>query len=152
MQNNRHIDFMRQALKQAEAAFGQDEVPVGAVIVYKDKIIAKAYNQTRLLKDPTAHAELIAVTQAANYLKNERLLNTTCYVTLEPCPMCMGAIILARVKKLVFAADDPKAGACGSVVDLAGKKKFNHTVEIEKGLLAEESSFLLKEFFKGKRR
>lgn len=132
-------------------AFEQDEVPVGAVIVYKDKIIAKAHNQTRLLNDPTAHAELIAVTQAANHLKSERLLNTTCYTTLEPCPMCMGAIILARVKKLVFAADDPKTGACGSVVDLAGNKKFNHIVEIEKGLLSKESSFLLKEFFKRKR-
>jgi tRNA(adenine34) deaminase len=143
---------MREALKQAQEAFQKDEVPIGAIIVYKDKIIAKAHNQVKLLKDPTAHAEIIAITQAANYFKNERLLDTSLYVTLEPCAMCVGALILARVKKLIFAACDPKSGVCGSVVDLTNAKLFNHRLEVKSGVLEEESALLLKEFFKKKRK
>ncbi len=146
------IQFMREALRQAQEAAEKDEVPVGAVIVYKNRIIARAHNQTRLLKDPTAHAEMIAITQAANYLKNERLLQAICYVTLEPCAMCLGALILARVKRLVFAAHDLKFGACGSVLDLVSRKLFNHRLEVKSGVLKEESAYLLKEFFKRKRK
>jgi len=149
---NRDVIFMREALKQAQKAARSDEVPVGAVIIYENKIIAKAHNQTKLLKDPTAHAEIIAITQAANFFKNERLLKTACYVTLEPCAMCIGALILARVERLVFGAFDEKFGACGSVVDLVGTKLFNHRLEVEKGILEEESAYLLREFFKKKRK
>lgn len=143
---------MREALKQAQEAAKLDEVPVGAVIVYKNRIIARAHNQTRLLKDPTAHAEMIAITQAASFLKNERLSQTVCYVTLEPCAMCVGALILARAKRLVFAASDPKFGACGSVIDLVSTKLFNHRLEVKRGVLKEEGAYLLKEFFKKKRK
>jgi len=144
-------EYMRGALKEAERALEEDEVPVGAVIVYKDRIIAKAHNQIKRLKDPTAHAEMIAITQAASYLKNERLLNSSVYVTVEPCPMCASAMVLARVKRLIYGAPDPKMGACGSVFNLANNKKLNHRIKIKKGVLAEECSRLIKDFFKKKR-
>src|SRR4030042_4731731 len=102
-----HSHYMQEALKEAVKALERDEVPVGAVIVYKNKIIARAHNQIITLKDPTAHAEMIAITQAADYLKNERLINCTLYATIEPCPMCAGASVLARIEKIVYAADDP---------------------------------------------
>ena len=143
--------YMDEAVKQASEALEKDEVPIGAIIVYKRKIIARAHNQTRMLKDPTAHAEMIALTQAASYLKNERLTNAIVYVTVEPCAMCAGALILARVKRLVYGADDPKAGACGSVLDIVRNKKLNHRIEVKKGVLAEGCGTLLKEFFKKKR-
>ncbi len=142
--------YMSEALKEAKKAFAADEVPVGAIIVHKGRAIGRAHNQIRLLKDPTAHAEMIAITQAASYLGNERLLNTTAYVTIEPCAMCAGALILARVKRLVFGASDPKAGAFGSVLDI-NKKKLNHKIAVTKGVLEEECAGLLKEFFKKKR-
>ena len=145
------ILYMSQALKEAQKAFDADEVPVGAVIVHDDRIIARAHNQIKLLKDPTAHAEMIALTQAASYLANERLINTTMYVTIEPCSMCAGALVLARVKRLVYGADDPKTGACGSVANIADNKKLNHRVKIERGALEKECAALLKEFFKKKR-
>ena len=144
-----HI-YMSEALKEAHKAFEADEVPVGAVIVHKGKIIARAHNQIKLLKDPTAHAEMIAITQAASYLKNERLLATTLYVTIEPCLMCAGALILARVDRICFGASDPKTGAFGSVFD-ANKKKLNHKISITGGVLGEDCGNLLKEFFKKKR-
>ena len=144
-----HI-YMSEALKEAHKAFEADEVPVGAVIVHKRKIIARAHNQIKLLKDPTAHAEMIAITQAASYLKNERLLATTLYVTIEPCLMCAGALILARVDRICFGASDPKTGAFGSVFD-ANKKKLNHKISITGGVLGEDCGNLLKEFFKKKR-
>ena len=122
--------YMSQALKEAKKAFDADEVAVGVIVVYKHKIIARAHNQTRLLKDPTAHAEMIALTQAANFLKSERLLNCTLYVTIEPCPMCAGALLWARIKRLVFGASDPKAGACGSVMDILGEKRLRRNNEI----------------------
>ena len=108
--------YMTEALKEAKKAFAANEVPVGAVIVYKGRIIARAHNQIIMLRDPTAHAEMIALTQAAAHLENERLLDTTVYATIEPCPMCAGAMVLGRVKRLVYGASDPKAGAAGSVI------------------------------------
>lgn len=142
---------MAEALKEARRAFEQNEVPIGAVIVYQGSIIARAHNQMRLLNDPTAHAEMIALTQAANFLKSERLLNCTLYVTIEPCPMCAGAMVLARVKRLVFAAADPKAGACGSVMDITNHKKLNHHLSVKSEVLAKEGSALMSEFFRKQR-
>ena len=143
--------YMSEALKEAQKAFDADEVPVGAVIVHKGRIIARAHNQTRLLKDPTAHAEMIAITQAASYLGNERLLNTTMYATIEPCAMCAGAMILARVDKLLYGAPDPKTGAFGSILDI-NKKRLNHKIKVKNGILSEECASLLKEFFHEKRK
>ncbi len=144
--------YMREALKLAVEAFKADEVPMGAVIVHKDRIIAKAHNQIKTLKDPTAHAEMIAITQAASYLKNERLIDTVMYVTIEPCAMCMGALILARVNRLVYGADDSKAGACGSVMDLSDNKKLNHSIEVKNGILEDSCRDIIQEFFKLKRK
>ena len=143
--------FMTEALKEAVKALEKDEVPVGAVIVRDGKIVARAHNQNVLLKDPTAHAEMIAITEAANFLKNERLLNAELYVTIEPCAMCAGALVLARVKRIVYGARDPKAGACGSVVNIARHKKLNHRVQITSGVLEKECRLLIQEFFKKKR-
>ena len=144
--------YMTEALKEARKAFDGDEVPVGAVIVYDGKIIARAHNQIKLLKDPTAHAEMIAITQAASYLANERLIKTAIYVTIEPCSMCAGALVLARVGRLVYGADDPKTGACGSVFNITDNKELNHRIKVEKGVLGKECALLLKEFFSTKRR
>lgn len=143
--------YMSEALKEARAAFDKDEVPVGAIIVHEGRIIGKAHNQIKLLKDPTAHAEMIAITQAASYLGSERLINAAMYATIEPCSMCAGALVLARIKKIVYGADDPKAGACGSVTNIADNKKLNHRIKITKGVLKEECAALLKDFFKKKR-
>ncbi|NQT75155.1 MAG: tRNA adenosine(34) deaminase TadA [Candidatus Omnitrophica bacterium] len=147
----KHEFYMAEALREAKKAFEKDEVPVGAVIVHKGRIIARAHNQIKLLKDPTAHAEMIAITQAANCLQNERLIGCVMYVTIEPCSMCTGAMILARIKELFYAAGDPKAGACGSIVNLVNHKRLNHRVKVKKGILGQESSSLIKEFFRKKR-
>ena len=144
--------FMREALKEAEKAFEADEVPVGAILVHKGRIIARAHNQMKLLKDPTAHSEMIAITQGASYFRNERLPDSTLYVTIEPCAMCAGALVLARVKRLVYGADDPKSGACGSVFNIASNNKLNHRIIINNGVLEGECAELLKEFFKKKRK
>ncbi|MEA3305554.1 MAG: tRNA adenosine(34) deaminase TadA [Candidatus Omnitrophota bacterium] len=144
--------YMREALKEARKAFECDEVPVGAVIVYKDRIIARAHNQILKLKDPTAHAEMLAITQAADYLNSERLINCSLYVTIEPCSMCAGAGVLARIKKIIYGADDSKSGACGSILDIANNKKLNHRIKVARGVLQEDCASLLKEFFKKKRR
>jgi tRNA(adenine34) deaminase len=151
MKKDKDIQYMQEALKQAKEAYDEDEVPIGAVIVYKDRIIARAHNQIKTLKDPTAHAEMIAITQAASFLQNERLNDATMYVTIEPCSMCTGALVLARVKRLVYGTDDPKAGACGSVLDLCGEFKLNHKVKIQRHVLEEESRKLIQDFFKKKR-
>ena len=143
---------MKEAVKEAKKAFNLDEVPVGAVIVHKNKIIARAHNQVELLKDPSAHAEMLVLTQACNFLSNKWLLDCVIYVTIEPCSMCAGALVLSRINKIVFGADDPKAGACGSIIDIARNRELNHRIEIKKGILEEECSFLLKEFFIKKRR
>jgi tRNA(adenine34) deaminase len=138
-------------LKEAEKAFEKDEVPVGCVIVHKGQIIARGHNQIELLKDPTAHAEMLALTSAAAFLNSKWLNDATIYVTIEPCSMCAGAMVLARIKNLVYGADDPKTGACGSVFDIVDNKKLNHRIKVTKGVLKSECAALLKEFFKKKR-
>ncbi len=143
--------FMREALRQAYKAGDKDEVPVGAVIVYKNEIIARAGNQVEMLKDATAHAEMIAITQAANFLGNKWLSECNLYVTIEPCSMCAGALVLSRINEIIYGADDPKTGACGSVFNIAGSKELNHSISIRKGVLADECAFLLSEFFRKKR-
>ena len=143
--------YMRMAIQEATKAFEKDEVPVGSVIVQQKKVIGRAHNQVRLLKDPTAHAEMLAITQACETEGVERLPESTLYVTLEPCPMCVGAMILARIQRLVFGAREKKSGACGSVVHLLADGKWNHQFRIEEGLLEFESAALLEEFFKKKR-
>lgn len=148
--SNADKNYMVEAVKEAGKAFEALEVPVGAVIVHKNRIIARAHNQIRLLKDPTAHAEMIAITQAASYFNNERLPEATMYVTIEPCAMCAGALVLARVKRLVFGAADPKTGAFGSVLDI-NKKRLNHKISVTRGVLVEECATMLREFFKKKR-
>ncbi|HAH19335.1 MAG: tRNA-specific adenosine deaminase [Omnitrophica WOR_2 bacterium GWF2_43_52] len=142
---------MREALKEAQKAFEEDEVPVGAVIVSDKKIIARAHNQVERLKDPTAHAEMIAITQATSTLGSKWLNGASLYVTIEPCSMCAGALVLARIKNIVFGAKDPKTGACGSVTNIVNHKKLNHRSTVEKGILEKECGSLLKEFFKKKR-
>ncbi|MCX8093086.1 MAG: tRNA adenosine(34) deaminase TadA [Candidatus Goldbacteria bacterium] len=143
--------FMRQALKEAEKAYKKDEVPVGTVIVYNNKIIARAHNLIKTKKDPTAHAEILAIKKAAKKLNNERLIDTSLYVTLEPCAMCVGAIILARIKNLIFGASDPKTGACGSVFDIINSKKNNHRVNVTSDVLKNKCAEIIKKFFKSKR-
>ncbi len=142
---------MKEALKEAFKAFECDEVPIGAVIVHKNKIIARAHNQIVILKDPTAHAEMIAITQAADYLKSERLINCSLYVTIEPCAMCAGACVLGRIKNIVYGADDPKSGACGSVLNITDNTKLNHRIEVISGILREDCASILQDFFKKKR-
>jgi tRNA(adenine34) deaminase len=143
--------FMREAIKQARLADEQDEVPVGAVVVYHNRVIAKAYNQVEVLKDPTAHCEMIAITQAANSLSSKWLNECTMYVTLEPCSMCAGGLVLARIGRVCFGAHDPKTGACGSVLNIAQHTKLNHQFLLRGGLMADECGALLSRFFKRKR-
>ena len=142
---------MQEALKEAQKAFDEDEVPVGAVVVHQNRIIARGYNQVERLKDPTAHAEMIALTSAAGFLDSKWLNEVSVYVTIEPCSMCAGAFVLARIKSLFYGADDPKTGACGSVVNIVNHKVLNHRIDVKKGVLKEECGSLLKEFFKKKR-
>jgi tRNA(adenine34) deaminase len=144
--------FMRLALREAERAFEAEEVPVGAVIVHAGKVIGKGYNQREKLEDPTAHAEMLAITAAAQALGDWRLEDCTLYVTLEPCPMCAGAIVNARVKRVVFGASDPKAGACGSLMNVVQDARLNHRVELVAGVLAEEAGAILKQFFRTRRK
>jgi len=138
---------MKLALLEAEKAFEQNEVPVGALVVHKGKIIGKGFNQIELLQDPTAHAEMIALTAAANHLQSRRLEDCTLYVTLEPCPMCAGAIVLARIPTLVFGAYDPKAGACGTLMNIVEDSRLNHKPHVVAGVCDRESEELLKGFF-----
>ncbi len=147
-----HEDYMREAVKEAEQAVRENEVPVGAVVVQNNKIIARGHNQIERLKDPTAHAEIIAITSAANFLGTKWLNEASLYVTIEPCSMCAGALVLARVKNLFFGARDPKTGACGSVVNIVNHKKLNHRIKVTKGILEAECSSLLKDFFRKKRK
>jgi len=143
--------FMRMALREAQAAAAKDEVPVGAVIVKDGRVIGRAHNMRETLNDPTAHAEMIAITQAAEALSAWRLEGAVCYVTVEPCPMCAGALMLARVSRLVYAAADPKAGACGTLYNIVQDERLNHRMELTVGVLADESRLLLQEFFARKR-
>ncbi len=143
--------YMSEAIKEAQEAFDEDEVPVGAIVVHKSRVIARAHNQVERLKDPTAHAEMIAITQAASYLGGKWLKDCSMYVTIEPCSMCAGALVLSRIDKIFYGADDPKAGACGSIVKIANNKKLNHRIKVKKGILEEDCSSLVKEFFSRKR-
>jgi tRNA(adenine34) deaminase len=143
--------FMQLALREAEAAAAEDEVPIGAVIVHGGRVIASAHNQREQLHDPTAHAEMIAITQAAGVLGDWRLEGCTLYVTLEPCPMCAGAIVLARVPRVVYGAADPKAGAAASLYRLLDDGRLNHRAEITTGVLRDECGAILTRFFAQKR-
>ncbi len=145
------IKWMQRAFKLAKNAEAHDEVPVGAVIVLDDQIIGEGWNQPISSDDPTAHAEIMALRDAGMKIGNYRLPNATIYVTLEPCTMCAGAIIHARLAKLVYAVDDPKTGACGSVFNLLQNEELNHRVEIVKGVMEEECRSLIQSFFKEKR-
>jgi tRNA(adenine34) deaminase len=147
-----HEEFMRLALREAEAALAKDEVPVGAIIVHSGRVIASAHNQRETLRDPTAHAEMIAITQAAESLGSWRLEGATLYVTLEPCAMCAGALVLARVPQVVYGATDPKAGAVASLFRLLEDERLNHRAEVVSGVLAEPCGEILTRFFAQKRR
>lgn len=140
--------FMKIALEEAGKARKILEVPIGAVIVKDGEIIARGYNKRETLKNPLAHAEILAIEEASKVLDSWRLIDCTIYVTIEPCAMCAGAIVNSRIKRLVIGAMDPKMGACGSIVDLVRHEKFNHRVELEAGVLEEECSGIMKEFFK----
>lgn len=139
--------FMFAALQEAEKALEENEVPVGAVVVKDNRIIGRGYNQVERLKDATAHAEMIALTAAANHIGNWRLSECSIYVTLEPCVMCTGALLASRIKELYFSIFDPKFGACGSVYNLAEDGKTNHKINVFSGIYSEESKKLLQEFF-----
>ncbi|MFN8709509.1 MAG: tRNA adenosine(34) deaminase TadA [Planctomyces sp.] len=146
-----HDFWMRKALDQAVLAFDQQEVPVGAVIVYQDRIIAEAYNQRESLKDPTAHAEMIAITQAAEALESWRLLDCTLYVTLEPCPMCAGAIVQARIPRVIYGTSDAKAGACHSLFQITSDIRLNHQAAVLGGVMQDDCRAILQEFFRQQR-
>ena len=139
--------WMESALREAEQAVRRKEVPVGAVVVQKGRVLGRGYNQIESLQDPTAHAEMIAITAAAAQLGSRRFEGCTLYVTLEPCAMCAGAIVLARIPRLVFGASDPKAGACGTLFNLVQDARLNHRVELVSGVLGEQCNALLKDFF-----
>ncbi len=142
---------MRRAVAQAEIARSLDEVPVGAVVTLNNEVIAEAHNLTRTNADPTAHAELLALRAAAARVGDWRVLNATLYVTLEPCAMCAGAMVLARIERLVFATFDPKAGMCGSLANIAQDARLNHRVEVTAEVLQEPAAELLREFFRRRR-
>jgi tRNA(Arg) A34 adenosine deaminase TadA len=143
---------MRVALREARRGRDEGEVPVGAVVVKGGKVMARAHNRPIHLQDPSAHAEILALRRAARKLGNYRLAGSTLYVTMEPCPMCAGAIIQARIERVVFGAEDPKAGACGSALDVLRHPKLNHRVEVSKGVLREECGAILREFFAARRK
>jgi tRNA(adenine34) deaminase len=145
------LELMREALGEARAAERADEVPIGAVMLFDGRIIARGQNRVLRDNDPTAHAEMVALRAAAQAIGNYRLTGCTLVSTLEPCAMCAGAMIHARIDRLVFAADDPKAGAAGSVLNVLNHAALNHQMELERGLLAEESTALLREFFQRRR-
>jgi tRNA(adenine34) deaminase len=148
---NNDIEWMEIALNEANNAYLQNEVPIGAVIIRNDKLIAKAHNQPIALNDPTAHAEIQVIKKAGAIEKNYRLLNTTLYVTLEPCLMCLGAIIHARIDRIVYGASDSKNGVCGSINDLSKELFFNHQLQISKGVKENECKKILKDFFEVRR-
>jgi len=143
---------MKEALQEAKKALDKDEPPVGAVIVKDGEIIARGHNLRENLKDPTAHAEMLAIKAAAGSMERWRLSDCTMYVTLEPCAMCAGAMVLARLHRLVYGASDPKAGAVNSLMNLVSDERLNHQVEVESGILAEECGDLLRDFFSSRRK
>jgi tRNA(adenine34) deaminase len=146
-----HITHMMCALDEARLAAAAGEVPIGAVLVVGDAVVSRAHNRREVWQDPTAHAELIAIREAAAQLRTWRLMGGTLYVTMEPCAMCIGAAVLARIDRVVFGVWDPKGGACGSVLNIPEEKRLNHHIEVIGGLLEEESLELLQGFFKGLR-
>lgn len=148
MESENHEHYMRRALGEAQRALAMNEVPVGCVVVHEGQIIGRGHNQRELLQDPTAHAEMIAITAAAAHLGSWRLENTRLYVTLEPCPMCAGAIILARIPEVYFGAWDPKAGCCGTLMNLLEDPRFNHQPRVAGGVLSMECGALLSDFFR----
>lgn len=150
-ENSIDLEFMKSALDEARAAASRGDVPIGAVVVLNEKIVSRAGNRTILDCDPTAHAEVVALREAARKIGNHRLLGTTLYVTIEPCAMCAGAMIQARVSRLVYGADDPKAGAVRSCFSILEHEKLNHRVDVTSGVLAEESVELLRAFFEVRR-
>lgn len=143
--------FMRLALHQAERAIEHEDVPIGAVLVLDGEVLGYGHNERELREDPTAHAEILAVRQAAAAIGSWRLIDAALYVTLEPCAMCAGALVLARVARVLYGAADPKAGAAGSVLDVLGEPALNHRPQVHGGLLAEECALLLREFFAARR-
>jgi tRNA(adenine34) deaminase len=143
--------FMRLALREAERALEHDDVPIGCVVVHAGEVIGSAPNERELRGDPTAHAEILAIREASERLGGWRLLDTVLYVTLEPCAMCAGAMVLARIPRVVWGAPDPKAGAAGSVLDVLDEPRLNHRPDVAGGLLAEDSAALLREFFASRR-
>ena len=143
--------FMRLALREAERALEHDDVPIGATVVHEGEVIGAGRNERELRQDPTAHAETIALREASRALSSWRLVDAVMYITLEPCAMCAGAIVLARVSRVVFGATDPKAGAAGSVFDVLGEPRLNHRPEVAGGLLADEAGALLQDFFDDRR-
>jgi len=143
--------FMRKAIDAALIAEENGDVPIGAVIVYQNQVIGRAWNQREQLNDPTAHAEIIALTQAASLLGSWRLHGCTIYVTLEPCPMCAGALVLGRLDRLVYGCDDPKTGACGSLYDIVRDERLNHRLDVTSGVLADDCAALLQDFFRARR-
>ena len=143
---------MRAALREARESLARDEVPVGCVVVHDGIVVGRGHNQVEALQDATAHAEVLAIGAASNALGSWRLSDCTLYVTLEPCAMCAGAIVLARLGRLVYGAPDPKAGACGSVLDVIGEKRLNHRVPVTAGVLEGECGELLRQFFRRKRK
>jgi len=143
--------YMREALKEAAAAMDKDEVPIGAVVVHDGRIIGRGHNLRETLKDPTAHAEMMAITAAAAEIGDWRLDGCSVYVTLEPCPMCAGAIVLARLARLIFGTRDPKAGACCSLFAIVTDPRLNHRVTVTEGVLADDCAAILREFFAAQR-
>ena len=143
---------MRLALAEAQLALAHDDVPIGAVVVHDGEVIGAGHNERELREDPTAHAEVLALRAAAAHLGSWRVLDSTLYVTLEPCAMCAGAIVLARVPRVVYATPDPKAGAAGSVLDVLAEPRFNHRPQVDAGVLADEAAELLVAFFRSRRR
>ena len=152
-QTQEQIDerYMRMAIDAAQVAEENGDVPIGAVIVYQSQVIGRAYNQREQLKDPTAHAEIIALTQAASFIGSWRLHGCTIYVTLEPCPMCAGALVLGRLDRLVYGCPDPKTGACGSLYDIVRDQRLNHRLEVTPSVLADDCAALLQAFFQKRR-
>jgi tRNA(adenine34) deaminase len=148
MRTDDHM-MMHSALDEAREAAAHGDAPIGAVVVHDGEVIARAQNRRECDRDPTAHAELIALKRAAAVLGRWRLTGCTLYVTLEPCAMCAGALVLARIDRLVYGCDDPKAGACGSVTDLVREPRLNHRIEVTRGVSADECRTVLKDFFKG---
>lgn len=150
--------FMGEALKEARRAFEEGEVPAGAVVVYRQKVVGRAHNQMETLHDPTAHAEMIAITQAAETLSEGKrdhrgsLEGATLYATMEPCPMCAGALVLAKAKAVIYGLKDPKAGACGSLYNIAQDDRLNHRLQVRAGCLEAESKLFMQEFFRNLRK